>query len=60
VSAEIFERYVDAVLILAVEANGQIPGCDSGESNIFGSVPVSNASDLTVAHEKQSTGSTQT
>jgi hypothetical protein len=28
VNAEVFERYVDTVLIPAVEANRQLPGCD--------------------------------
>jgi hypothetical protein len=28
VNAEIFERYVDTILVPAVEANRQLPGCD--------------------------------
>jgi hypothetical protein len=35
VNAEIFERYVDAVLIPAVEANRQLPGCDKKPAILF-------------------------
>jgi hypothetical protein len=35
VNAEIFERYVDTVLIPAVEANPQLPGCDKKPAILF-------------------------
>jgi hypothetical protein len=35
VNAEIFERYADTVLIQAVEANRQLPGCDRKTSILF-------------------------
>jgi hypothetical protein len=35
VNAEIFERYVDTVLIPAVEANRQLPGCDKKPAILF-------------------------
>jgi hypothetical protein len=35
VNAEIFERYVDTVLIPAVEANRQLPGCDKNPGILF-------------------------
>jgi hypothetical protein len=35
VNAEIFKRYVDTVLILPVEANRQLPGCDKKPAILF-------------------------
>jgi hypothetical protein len=35
VNAEIFERYVDTILIPAVEANRQLPGCDKKPAILF-------------------------
>jgi hypothetical protein len=35
VNAEIFQRYVDTVLIPAVEANRQLPGCDKKLAILF-------------------------
>jgi hypothetical protein len=35
VNAEIFERYVDRVLIPAVETNRQLPGCDKKPAIFF-------------------------
>jgi hypothetical protein len=35
VNAEIFERHIDTVLIPAVEANRQIPGCDKKPAILF-------------------------
>jgi hypothetical protein len=38
VNAEIFERYVDTVLVPAVEANRQLPGCDKKQSFCFATI----------------------
>jgi hypothetical protein len=38
VNAEIFERYVDTVLIPAVEANRQLPGCDKSQPFYFATI----------------------
>jgi hypothetical protein len=38
VNAEIFERYVDTVLIPAVEANRQLPGCDKNQPFCFATI----------------------
>jgi hypothetical protein len=35
VNAEIFEKYIDTVLIPAVEANRQLPGCDKTPTVLF-------------------------
>jgi hypothetical protein len=38
VTTEIFERYVDTVLIPAVEANRQLPGCDKKPAILFATI----------------------
>jgi hypothetical protein len=38
VNAEIFQRYVDTVLIPAVEANRQLPGCDKNQPFCFATI----------------------
>jgi hypothetical protein len=38
VNAEIFEKYVDTVLIPAVEANRQFPGCDKNQPFCFATI----------------------
>jgi hypothetical protein len=38
VNAKIFERYVDTVLIPAVEANRQLPGCDKNQPFCFAAI----------------------
>jgi DNA-directed RNA polymerase subunit RPC12/RpoP len=53
VNAEIFERYVDTVLVPAVEANRQLPGCDKTNyfvlRQLFGSHVESNVREVSTA-----------
>jgi hypothetical protein len=38
VNVEIFKRYVDTVLLPAVEANQQLPGCDKNQPFCFATI----------------------
>jgi hypothetical protein len=38
VNAEIFERYVDTIIILAVEATRQLLGCDNNQPFCFAAI----------------------